>query len=113
MLQTTLAACEKASADDQALGINRAFEIVSWRCQLLASVITWNPDWLHLQKLLDLGAFEQAGLMLLPTGATWRITRNLQSSTAIVDHAGTRHGATAATPALAMAAAALQLKAAL
>ncbi len=110
LLQSILAGCLAAPAKDQGEWIDRAFQAIHWRCRPMGNSISWNPDWLHLQKLLDLGAYEQAALMTLAAGATWRITHAEQANVAVINSGGQRHGAQASTIALAITAAALQAK---
>lgn len=63
--------CEAASADETASLLIEAFDLTNWRTKRNGSLVTHNPEWFAFDKLIRAGAFLDAALTLRPED--WRI----------------------------------------
>lgn len=112
------ARCEAAIAEQQAPLLIEAFDLTNWRSRAKGRLVEHNPQWWRFDKMIRAEAFESAAMTLVPEGHDTQVHlffgRDGEGSAIVTPLK--RIGLPrifAATPALALTAAALRSRAAL
>jgi hypothetical protein len=107
---------EAASADEQATLLIEAFDLIDWRSKPgAAGSVRYNPRWFKFDKMIRAEAYESAAMMLVPEGMGYGVAdpkNGVRPSGLIFDGQGLAIERRAATPSLALTAAALRARAA-